>query len=392
VETITVHRILPHSDGGLYIVGELQGDLIVGRVDASFTPLWTKSVPMRPLGALADDVPSTMAVTHLQDGSDDIVIGGGAFRGGQARNFVLRMNDGGSVVWSQDYDTGAAQVYNRVVGMSDGSLLLGGDTEVEVDPALSARSSTYLMRLEGTGALRWARSWGTHANAAVLGMVEHPLGGVVCAVDVAKPINEASPGGALVRFDDDGNFLWAQSFAGTRSDQRPTYNVPHDIVTSGAGVVVVGELQVGLFDDKRAWIGRFVDSIAGSGQARPMAPTWWTQHDGEGEDTFLRVFDVGDALFVVGTTDANSIDGGDNLWVSAVPYEGLMPYGSSAMSGNYTQRFQSSAHELRLEGLLPPPYEATLDVVPQPLALQATPVDVVVNFPVGLATMIELAR
>jgi hypothetical protein len=390
---IAVRRILPRDDGGLYIIGLRLADLFVARVDAAFQPVWTQSVPIRPIGAIADDVPTTIAATMLQDGTNDIVVGSGVVRGGVARSFVLRMDEDGNVLWVQDHDTGAAQVYNQAIGMSDGSVLLGGTTELDPDPALaSARTSTYLLRLEGDGAVRWARSWGTAANTAVLGMTEHPLGGVVCAVHVQKPINEQGPGGALVRFDDDGSFLWAQSFAGTRSDERPAYNIPRDITTSGDGVVVVGELQAGLFADKTAWIGRFVDNVAGNGQPRPMAPTWWAQYQGDGEDTFLRVFDVGDALLVVGTTDADTIDGNDNLWVSSIPYEGLMPYRSTAMRGKYTQRFQSSAHELRVASFLPPPYEAVSEVLPQLLPLQASPVAVVENFPGGGADIAELAR
>lgn len=171
---VRVTSVIQMSDSGLALVIDGLAGSVVLRLDSAAQPLWRKHVNMNasslreaPGGALA-------------------VAGVGNYTG-EPR--VMMLNSDGAVTWTRDYGFGVS-VFGSVVRLSPAA---GGDlylaaSQMDASPgatptvlASQGLRNALLLRIDGSGAVRWARIYGAAENEDVFALATSPDDGVIVA-------------------------------------------------------------------------------------------------------------------------------------------------------------------------------------------------------------------
>lgn len=237
--------------GNVYLTGSYQNSMTVGattltaqggndafvlKLDTLGNPVWAKSV-----GGSASDSGFSIALdsannvyttgifsSTAQFGTTTLTARGGA---GDTDSFVMKMDANGNVAWVDQFGgTGHDDGTGVSVG-STGNIYATGDFSGSATFGGSTLTSTgggdaYLVRLDASGNVVWARGFGGSALDAGLGVTTDGSGNVV---DVGFFQNTMTLGGVtlssgggtdayLARFDPNGNVLSAQSFGSSQND------------------------------------------------------------------------------------------------------------------------------------------------------------------------------
>jgi hypothetical protein len=131
--------------------------MLVARLDSTGACVWSRVLP---LGAFAPLATGDVAVATSFSGTFDIGTGPLTAQGGQ--DLLIAHLDGatGATLFAADFGAAGATLSGGIVGVDQGGgmLVRGSVTPGAVDFGSGPISGRYLLRVDGAGAFRWARS------------------------------------------------------------------------------------------------------------------------------------------------------------------------------------------------------------------------------------------
>ena len=227
-------RVAVAPDGGLYVAGATisadgDSDAFVRKYDANRVLQWERAygLPFDAATGLDDDF--IEGLTVAPDGSVYMagMLGTGVL-------FLAKFDGTGSLLWDSTYGENATIATGAAAG-PDGHIYVsahfgGADSS---DPShLESR----LLKFDSNGNLVWARAWGGIGEPGVPGLDQSH--GVATAADGVYMVGETNNFSAndayLVKFDFDGNLLWQRDW-GVDGVQAPftgltaAYGVTSDV-------------------------------------------------------------------------------------------------------------------------------------------------------------------
>ncbi|MFQ5606976.1 MAG: hypothetical protein ACE5GA_03440 [Candidatus Zixiibacteriota bacterium] len=193
------YDVIPSGDGGYLIIGESVpvvvgwSEVYLARVDSAGGVIWERS-----FGGQVNDRGN--GIVSTSDGGFVIVGTTTSFGAVGEDIYVLRTNSvGDSILWQRTFGGAGADRGEAVSATADGGFIISGTKTLGV---LSG-SQAYLLKIDGSGALVWDRSYGGSAFEDGSGMALSTDGGYVI-VGATTSIGAGSEDLYLVKTDASG--------------------------------------------------------------------------------------------------------------------------------------------------------------------------------------------
>lgn len=206
--------IVPSGDGGVVVAGFSSSyglglvAAMLQKFDSFGNLVWTQTY-----GGSANDVFSTLKATA----------DGGFIAGGSTNSFsdfadddmyLVKVSSSGTVEWSATYGGSSGDNLSDLALTDDGGYILTGRTN---SYSAGASNDTYVVKVSGTGALEWSRTYGIpDENDFSANVQQTSDGGYIIAA------NGRGAGGLLdaflIKTDASGDTLWTANYGGVGND------------------------------------------------------------------------------------------------------------------------------------------------------------------------------
>ncbi len=183
--------------------------------------------------------------------------GAGVFVVGHTRSFgdlrydglVVRLGPGGDVIWQRVIGgPGSDQLYG-VIATQDGGAVVAGHSGARG----GVKADAWVVRFDRGGVKRWARRLGGPGDDRFRAIAAMPDGGFVAA-GFTRSFGVGADDAWVVRFDGDGQTLWAKTFGGGLDDGA------FDVTADRAGRITVGGFsRSSTTRTFEAWLFRLTD-------------------------------------------------------------------------------------------------------------------------------------
>lgn len=218
------------GSGGVFVGGATRGQLAngtyagaddawVARFDASGDVAWVWQA-----GGALDDVARAL----VGDGAGGCFVAGscgaaafGASAGGLDA-WVARLGESGQLVWSAQLGSAANDSFEGLSADGAGGVLAVGQTNGAAAAANAGAADAWIARLDGAGAMSWARQFGTAGNDVATSAAPGLLGGFYVGGKTRGALSGSYQGGwdAWTRsLDATGQQLWAEQFGSAGDDE-----------------------------------------------------------------------------------------------------------------------------------------------------------------------------
>lgn len=137
-----------------------------------------------------------------------------SFGAGGKDIYVIRTDASGSVIWSRTYGGALDDWGETICPTSDGGFVLSGSTS----SFGAGNSDLYLLKIDSTGNLQWASSFGGVQNDWGRSAIQSWNGGYVLA-GTTSSFGTGRIDGYLLKTDTGGNLLWSYTY-GTAGDDN----------------------------------------------------------------------------------------------------------------------------------------------------------------------------
>lgn len=312
------------APGGTYLLGTTSGalsptpgeepkggeDVFIARIDSAGQPVWAR--------LLGTDVDETAGSITVAPNGDVVVVGstrGALVTANRGANdtFVARYSSSGTRRWVRQFGTTGDDVATSVIALGNGALYVGGSTDGRLGLKRLGGTDAFVMRLDGTGRLRWVNQFGSKANENIAALATNAAGHVYFA-GTTEGLLRYGPGSypgtkdlMFGRVADGRRLLWLRQL-GTSGEETATAIA---LDTAGAAIVLgttTGSLGAPNRGDTDVYLARV--NVRGYRLAQTQFGT--PERDWA---TGLALSPTGD-VYVAGTTfgslnEANAGGGGD---------------------------------------------------------------------------------
>ncbi|MCH7603365.1 MAG: SBBP repeat-containing protein, partial [Planctomycetes bacterium] len=296
--------LAPDGFGGVFVAGNTKGDLDgsnAGLNDAFLAHYndvggldW-----IRQFGTTDDD----FAHALTPDGAGGVVVAGstnGSLDGVNAGGrdvYLARYNAAGAQLWIKQFGTGATDFPDGITTDGAGGVIVAGSTDGSLGGPNAGGRDIFLARYDGAGNQLWIRQFGSTSSDNANGLATDDAGGAMVTGLTFGVIVAGAPGSGdafLVRYDGDGNQLWARQFGSSDSDSA------NAIAPDGSGGVIIGGDTDGSFGGPNA---SFEDDVFLVGYDGLGNQTWVRQFGTEDEEDLEALApDGAGGVFAAGTT------------------------------------------------------------------------------------------
>jgi len=226
------------NDG--YILAGSSDDTVSGdplasilRIDEYGSPIWYKQYPGAGSSGFTDVIPA--------EGGGYIAIGRtGALPTSNSRIYIVKTSEDGDVVWEQYGYSINSGTYDDVVvsieATSDGGYIVAGHTKNV--PAGGGIKDALLMKIDGTGAMQWYKTYGTTEGEEAASVQQTQDDGFVLTGSQSTGVSGFDV--YLVKTSADGTVEWAKTYGGDNWDSGSSV-----ILAEGGGYIVAGYSIVG---------------------------------------------------------------------------------------------------------------------------------------------------
>ncbi|HYV93007.1 MAG TPA: T9SS type A sorting domain-containing protein [Chitinophagales bacterium] len=267
------------ADGGYAVVGgaiSTNGnatgnhggvDYLVVKLSSSGQVQWQKC-----LGGSGED--GGYGIDATPDGG--VIVSGHAYSNdgdvsgnhGSSDTWIIKFDVSGNIQWSKCYGgTGGEEYPARVKTTSDGGYVFvtnSGSTDGDVNPPVAGQTDFWLVKLNSSGTIEWANTFGGSTSERPFDVEEAEDGGFIMA-------GVEYPGMGdywwVVKADSNGNQQWAKTYGLPLPAQQA-----EDIeVVPGIGYIVVGQIDSAMND---GWV-LLIDSSGNEIWDRHLSGSWY---------------------------------------------------------------------------------------------------------------------
>jgi hypothetical protein len=274
------HDVRQTSDGGYIVAGRTysfgagSGDMYLLKLAANGDLMWSNTY-----GGLFED--TARRVVQASDGGYVMAGSTESFGAGASDACLVKMDSGGTLLWSQTYGTTDSETAWGLTQTSDGGYILVG----RVYSSQTKDTDILLVKTDKDGTEEWSRALDYDKYDEGFGVVQTTDGGYAIA-GVTLLLAEVRAEMLLVKTDADGVPQWSRKFGETAAG----YDIRQ---TSDGGYVMAGVSGMWSLDPWEEQDGFMVKTDAAGTEE------WSHVHDSPGEMYFLRsVRQTGDGGFI----------------------------------------------------------------------------------------------
>ena len=227
----------PTSDGGYIVVGETastnkgfsnygERDAIIVKYSATHQIEWVKTFGGNQSEAFEAVVVTSDGEYIAVGGSSSTDIDGITHPGDTDHSsyddtLIVRYDKNGNQLWYDSIGTSGTETFNDVVASDDGSVIVSFSS-ADIEELTTVKDANILVtKYDKTGNRVWTSYCTSDYSEHSYGMTSTQDGGVVIVgrsysgkfMDIE--LEERSLSGFIVKFDKDGNYVWADLFGGT---------------------------------------------------------------------------------------------------------------------------------------------------------------------------------
>ncbi len=315
------------GDDGLLAVGTTyhplttttRGDVLVAMLTLDGELIWEKTYG-------GDATEQAFRVEATGDGGFLVLAETDSFGAGERDLYLLKLNASGDLAWAETYGGSGTEWANDLIRTSDGGYLLVGETD-----SFGESFDAYVVKVDESGTVLWETTLGGNDNETGIASLEAENGDLLVLVGVSYSggYEGTRRDSRLFRLDSDGSEIWSALY---RADVKQWGN---DMVFSlDGGVVIAGisEPVGGSEEPLDFWIAK---ADAETGELE------WSVHEGSQyqDDYGLSVAAIpGGEYLVAGFGPALPVmrfdDAGNVRWVrSAVAWQSWTVFGGFSILG-----------------------------------------------------------
>jgi len=222
------------SDGGFVVTGETvsfgagRWDIIITKFDSKGGISWSKTY-----GTVLDERnylgSGNQKIIQLSNG--DFVIEGYTNFSGTWKALLIRIDSSGNLLWAKTYGGDKNDWARSVVSTSDGGFVVAGETT-----SFGAVNSDFLVfKVDSSGNISWARTFGGSGDDWANSVAQTSEGGFIVS-GATNSFGVAKDDALIIKLSSSGDVQWAKTFGGIDVD----WAFPL-IQTSDGGFAVAGE-------------------------------------------------------------------------------------------------------------------------------------------------------
>ncbi|MEO0141407.1 MAG: hypothetical protein ABIM88_07680 [candidate division WOR-3 bacterium] len=227
------YSVAEMPDGGLAIVGETRSfgsgglDILVIRTDPTGNILWA-----RTYGGPLDDQAQSVIVTA--DSGFAITGISRSYGAGNGDCILLRLNSNGALSWARAYGGSGLDLGASIIESSDGGFLVAGYAFVG---GLDEQADIMVIKTNSSGGVSWARLYGGPSSDYARGASETSSGDFIVAGSTYS-FGSGEYDFMVMKINPSGSIIWARSFGDLDMDYAQGV-----VSTPEGGCVVVGQTQ-----------------------------------------------------------------------------------------------------------------------------------------------------
>jgi hypothetical protein len=296
--------VLQGADGEVFIAGYGQGpqgghDAFLTRYDRDGASVWQRqwgSAEDEYVYAAAGDEGGVVVAGYTEGAL------GGVDNAGAADVFVTRHDPGGDWLWTTQWGTEATDYGQAVHVTGAGEVLVAGYTAGKLGDEQLGAEDAFLAKLDSGGELLWLRQWGSATTDYGLSLASDADGNVYVTGytygSIAEDVALGREDAFLSKFDALGTLLWSRQWGSAGSDGARSL-----ALAANGDVLVAGDTE-GSFDGYLSNGGRdaFLTRYSAEGEQ-----LWSAQWGSASEEFSLSVAAAGDAVFVAGYLETDSL-------------------------------------------------------------------------------------
>jgi hypothetical protein len=307
---------ITHSDLGGPAAG--RHDAFLSKFDAAGTLQWT-----RQLGTSAIDASHGVSA----DGLGNVYLAGataGNLAGinyGESDAFVSKFDTSGTLQWTRQFGTNAADHGHGVSADGMGNVYVSGYTKGSLGGPNAGELDAFVRKYDPVGTLLWSRQLGTDADDLAHDVSADQLGGVYISGVTGGSLEGANAGESdafVSKYDTAGTLQWTRQLGTSEIDDS------HGVSADGLGnVYIAGHTQGSLGGPNAGNLDPFISKYDVEGTLL------WTRQMGTAEWEFVRGISVDDLgnIYIVGRTngslgDPNASD--DDVFISKYDAAGTL--------------------------------------------------------------------
>jgi len=257
----------------------------------------------------------------------------------QSDPLVLKLDQEGNIIWTKVYTLPADDEVYSIKRLSDGNLLLTGNTDSNVGthPLIGANWNGLLMKINPSGDVVWATAVPARWSMSLRDSAEGPDGSLYAVGYHGDIVRDYYPSILVGKFTADGELI-EHVLIGEDQDWEDVLpnggDTPYDSAARcawvGDSLVVVGNTGLGI--ETSAWVASLTDELG---------VRWFSAFDGPATARFedLAVTDAG--IVAMGWIDnpwPTRFENKSPAWLVSLPWEGMMRFHpTSGVQSHYLQ-------------------------------------------------------
>src|SRR2546427_8099342 len=244
----------------------------------------------------------------MQQTSDNgFIVAGFTDNSGMGDVQVLRLNSTGAVMWARTYGNPTAfDAAFSLQTMPDGGFVVAGITNGYAVNGLIA-GDFWVFKIDATGDIVWQHAYGGSGADYAISMAKTSDNGLI----VAGWTNSFGAGGNdawLLRLDNSGGVIWQKAYGGTGDDMASTVEQ-----TSDGGFIVAGSTNSSGAGGQDAWLFKL----------NPKGNIVWQKtYGGPADDHAISAQQTTDGGFVVAATTSSFGNGNSDIWILKLKQDG----------------------------------------------------------------------
>lgn len=233
-----------YTDGGSY-TGDLGGyDITAHKFDSNGNILWT-----RVIGTNLYEW--GQCIIEASDGN--YLIGGMRYDFSNFDAYLVKMSPAGTVLWANAYG-GSGRIELGSIITNYGNIQPSHSTLTETaDGGFVAVGYTnsfgaggddmYVMKVNATGTLQWAKTYGSTGNESASGVIETTNGDLLIAGSALGAMSGSNNDVVLMKLDANGNVLWTQTYEANAGGGPNEFVGGMALAADGRKVVITGAID-----------------------------------------------------------------------------------------------------------------------------------------------------
>jgi hypothetical protein len=159
---------------------------------------------------------------------------------------VLKLDEGGNVVWQKAYGLGDTDEYAMSIQQTtDGGYIVAGSFDVP-----TSGGNAWVLKLDESGNVVWQKAYGGQNTERASSIRQTADGGYIVAGDT-KTFDSYSDNAWLLKLDSSGNLSWEKSYGTVAADNSAAFVQQ----TSDGGYIVAGNTRTYDYNaSDNAWI------------------------------------------------------------------------------------------------------------------------------------------